>query len=85
MRNVEQIEFELTQLKGEEVSFILPMGGTISFSSFGPLQVVEVEHRVGFHIPMMGGAYIFFAEDVEAIEPSKSEQFTKNIRLLRRA
>lgn len=85
MRNVEQIEFELTQLKEKEVSLIIPLGGTISMSTFGTLYVVEFEHRVGFHIPGPTSAIIFFAEDVEVIEKSQSERFTKTIRMLKRA
>lgn len=85
MRNVEQIEWELTQLKEKEVSLIIPLYGTVSISTFGKLYVVEVEHRVGFHIPGLTFAIIFFAEDVECIEPNKSQQFTKTIRLLKRA
>ena len=85
MRNVEQIEYELTQLKGKEVSLIIPLGGTISLSTFGELYVVEVEHRVGFHIPSISYAIIFFAEDVDRLETPSTQRFTKTIRLLKRA
>lgn len=85
MRNVEQIEWELTQLKEKEVSLIVPLGGTISYSTFGPLYVVKMEHRVGFHIPNFACAIIFFAEDVEALEAPSSKRSAKTIRLLKRA
>ena len=75
----------MTQLKGKEVSLIMPFGGTVSFSMFGPLYVVEVEHRMGFHVPSIAHAIIFFAEDVDSIEPSNVERFEKTIRLLKRA
>jgi hypothetical protein len=85
MRNVEQIEHELTQFKGKEVSLVVPLGGSISYSTFGTLHVVEYEHRVAFHIPSVAFAIIFLAEDVDSIEPPHTEPFIRTIRLLKRA
>ncbi len=85
MRNEEQIEWELTQLKDKDVSLIVPLGGSISYSTIGPLYVVEVEHRVGFHIPSVASAIIFFAQDVESLEPSANQASARTIRLRKRA
>lgn len=86
MRNVEQIEYELTRLKGESIILVIPLSGTISVSIVGDLQVVEKEHRVGFHIStVMPMAIIFYAEDVESLENVASETITKCVRLLKRA
>jgi hypothetical protein len=79
--NIEQLEYELTLLKGKMISLIMPLFGSVSYSTLGPLQVVEVEHRVGFHVATTDNAIIFYAEDVQSLEPSKSERFTKIIRL----
>ena len=79
--NTEQLEAELRDLSGKEVSLIMPLFRTVSLSTFGPLEVVEVEHRVGFHVSTMAFAIIFYAEDVQSIEPPHSERSAKTIRL----
>lgn len=83
MRNTEQIEYELTQLKGKPVYVIVPLfDGRASLSLCGDLQVVETaEHLVGFHLSGVGIAIIFFAEHVVSLEPALTEGFTKTIRL----
>ncbi len=85
MRNEEQIEWELTQLKGLEVSLIIPLGGSVSLSMFGELNVVDVEHHIGFHVPSVSHAVVFFVADIESLEESKNERFAKTIRLRKRA
>lgn len=75
---------ELTQLKGKSVIVIVPNVGKASMSLGGELQVVQgKDFSCGFHIssPLGGWALIFFAEDVNSIEPSPSQTLTKVIRL----
>lgn len=80
--NIEQIEFELTQLKGKLVYVIVPISIEASFSLASELQVVETkEHSVGFHLSTVGVALIFFAMDVETLEDPLTQSFTKTIRL----
>ncbi len=88
MRNVEQLEYELTQLNGKTVILVVPGPGTTSFSYIGNLAVVEMEsHTVGFHITASigGWAIIFFAEDVEALQDPVDKTYTKTIRILKKA
>ena len=80
--NTEQIEYELTQIKGKLVYVIVPVSIGASISLAGELQVVETEeHSVGFHVTSMGMAIIFFAEDIQSLEPSLTQSFIKTIRL----
>jgi hypothetical protein len=86
MRNVEQIEYELTLLKDKSIILIIPMVGRVSMSILGDLQVVECDHKVGFHLSTtMPMAIIFYAEDVEAIEPSQGEGVRKVVRICQKA
>ena len=82
--NTEQIEHELVLMKGKKVIVIVPNVGKASMSLGGELQVVQTkEFTCGFHIhsPLGGWALIFFAEDVNSIEPSPSEPLIKVVRL----
>lgn len=71
--NIEQIEFQLTQLDGKSVVFIIPSFGKVSFSYIGILNAVHhpESHDVGFHASICNGssAIIFFAIDVDKITP----------------
>ena len=86
MRNVEQIEHELTKLKGNRVFVIIPMSGMTSLSMAGDLQLVETQdHMVGFHLTGHDIALIFFAEDVQSLEAPLTEGYVKTIRMLKKA
>jgi hypothetical protein len=88
MRNEEQIEMELTQLKGKRVIIVTPLVGMSSIAFVGDLWVVETkEHRCGFHVSnaLGGWSIIFYAENVQLLEASVNTELAKTIRLLPRA
>ena len=82
--NAEQIEMELTQLKGKAIILIIPVCGHSSLSMAGDLAVTTTpDHQVGFHVTgIIGGwAFIFYADDVASLEPSKSQGFARVVRM----
>ena len=85
--NTEQIEHELVQIKDKTIFLIVPLVGDSSMSVAGTLQVVTTEeHSVGFHLDtFMPLAIIFYADDVQLLEGSKSQNVAMTVRLKKRA
>lgn len=84
--NPEQIEAELVGLDGKSVIIIVPVSNSASFSLAGDLKVsVSAEHTCGFHVSNpLGLGFIFYVEDVHALEAPSTQGFTRIIRLKRK-